>query len=195
MGQAVGVAVGDNPCSPTACTTHSVDLNFSDQGVGSSGYWSLGPLNSSTIVTVPSDGTESAYGFYLPSILVAGNLVLDVKTGDSSTDTYSFGIFNSSGAIVAHTSAQSFATGMIYVVPFAEPQLPIAFPPGKYYFGYTGTGSGGGSLTLVPFQAFLTPMAKAQVLTGTGGVLTPFTPPANAWASSATGAAAFAIAP
>ncbi|MGA7219205.1 MAG: hypothetical protein WBX38_12860 [Candidatus Sulfotelmatobacter sp.] len=189
LGQAVGVAAGDSGSG----TSHLVDLDFSNQGVGASGYWSAGPLNSAGGVTVPSNNTESAYGFYIPSILVASKVVLDASTGDNSSDTYSFGIFNSSGTIVAHTAAQSFTTSpTVYVVSFVE--NAVTFPPGKYYFGYTGTG-GTGSLVLIPFQAFLTPMVRTQVATGTGGTLVSFTPGADTWATSGSNSAAFALAP
>jgi hypothetical protein len=143
LGQAVGVAVGDSTAlCPTGCTSHLVDLDFSDQGVGSSGYWSAGPLNSSGSVTVLPNGNEYAYAFYIPSVLASSKLVLDVTTADNSSDTYSFGILNSSGIIVAYTTAQSFTTAQVYVVPFFEGTVTL--PPGKYYFAYTGTGSAGG---------------------------------------------------
>ena len=190
LGQAVGVAVGDGT---TNITTHLVDLDFSDQGVGSSGYWSAGPLSSGAAVTVLPNNQEYAYGVYVPSILAAGKLVLDITTGDNTTDTYSFGIFDHLGNIVAHLDPQTFPTGpTVYVVSFHE--STVTFPPGKYYFGYTGTGALG-SLTLIPFQAFLTPMAKASVASGTGGTLASFSPLPDAWAASGNGSAAFALAP
>lgn len=56
LGQALGAASGDDTtlaCYPS-CTTHSVDLNFSDQGVGSHG---------STTQVQLSDGTGAAGNF------------------------------------------------------------------------------------------------------------------------------------
>ncbi len=199
LGQSVGVAIGDSSTN-CPCTSHYVDLDFSDQGVGSSAYWSMAPLNSTGSITISANNTESAYGFYIPSVIASGSLVLDLTAPDNTTDTYSFGIFNSSGTIVAYTPAQTFPTTAtnVYVVSLFEPSTPpaagtVTLPPGKYYFGYTGTG--GGTLGLATFQAFLTPMVKMQVATGTGGTLVSFTPSSDAWASGGNSSAAFALAP
>ena len=190
LGQAVGVAVGD----PASTSSHPVDLNFSPQGVGSSGYWSAGPLNNGTGagVTISPNGTETAYGFYITSEIVAGRLVLDVKTADSTADTYSFGIFDQTGVIVAHTAGQSFGVATITTIAFAEGT--VTFTPGKYYFGYTGTG-GNSTLTLVPYQPLLIPFAAQTVASGTGGVLVPFSPSGDVWVNSLASTVSFALAP
>lgn len=187
LGQAVGVAVGDAGSS----TSHTVDLNFSDQGVGSSGYWSPGAVLGAA-VSAYSANTLYVYGFYMSSQTMSGHIVLDLHIDDAS-NLYSVGIYNSTGTLVAHIGPRSFSSTSISSNVVAFTEGTVLLNPGKYYFGFTGNAS---TLSFNALASILIPLGVTSSGTTSGGALpSSFTPPADAWAAGGTTASAFALAP
>ncbi|MGA7220400.1 MAG: hypothetical protein WBX38_18945 [Candidatus Sulfotelmatobacter sp.] len=113
IGQAVGVAVGD--LNPNALPTHAVDLDFSDQGVGSSGTSTIYATADTTVGMAPAGG---------------------VLVTDSSGDAHNSGITDGftttpyipqvTGAVnVTNTNAAVAATAIYPSAPVGEYALQV----------------------------------------------------------------------
>jgi len=136
--------------------------------------------------------TLFVYGFYIPSQVLSGHVVLDLHTPDAS-NLYSVGVYNASGTLVAHIAPRSFSSTLISanVVAFAEGT--VLFNPGKYYFGFTGNAT---TLAFNAFASILIPLGVTPEGGTSGGIVpSSFSPPTDSWTASGTSASAFALAP
>jgi hypothetical protein len=202
VGESIGIAVGDT-ASP-ATTSHLVDLVPQASALLQS-YWTNGPTAGS--VTIATSGTQYIYGLIIPAQVMAGHIVLDVATADTTpTNLYSVGIYAVTNSttlcmtftppcvvLVAHISPQAFTTTGVQA-PIAFQEGTVAFPTGKYYLGLTGEAT---ALKLASIVTTLIPLpATSEGPTTLGAQITgPFTPPADSWVAAGGSEPVIALAP
>ena len=76
-------------------------------------------------------------GMTLPASVTFSHLTIYVQTADSNaSDLYSWGIYNSSGSLVAHVAPRSLTAAGDTDVATVEGSVTLS--PGKYYFAYSG---------------------------------------------------------
>lgn len=199
-GESIGIALGD----AASTTNHTVDL-VPEASVLLQSYWTNGPTMGS--VTIAASGTQYIYGLIIPTPVMAGHIVLDVATADTtSTNLYSVGIYavtNSTTScmtftppcvvLVAHISPQAFTTPGVQA-PIAFQEGTVAFPTGKYYLGLAGEAT---VLKLSSIATTLIPLGAFSEGTTSGGaqITGPFTPPADSWVATTGSEPVIALAP
>lgn len=204
VGESVGIAVGD-PTILAAPNFHLVDLT-PEASVLLQSYWTNGPTQGS--VTITLSGTQYIYGLIIPTPVMAGHIVLDVATADTTaTNLYSVGIYAVTNSttlcgmtftppcvvLVAHISPRAFTAPGVQA-PIAFQEGTVAFPTGKYYLGLTGEAT---TLKLASIVTTLIPLSATSEGTTTGGaqITGPFTPPADSWVATTGSEPVIALAP
>jgi hypothetical protein len=152
-------------------------------GIADSGVMA-GPYSTEWI-TAPRAGTATAFnttgtkielwGVTLQFPLNTSTLSYNVSGADTTSNTYDLGIYNSSGALVAHTGAIAGSTAMVagaHSVSWSGTN-PKTLQPGKYYLATStsctsscATLSGDGSSAVVTFLS-----AGTVTTSGTQGAL------------------------
>lgn len=165
------------PITSTGGTTPAI-------GYTGPGYWTT-PSFSTNFSNVFLGGANQTYVAGLPIgyQVRCGHLSFNIGTPDA-VNSYDFGVYNSSGTLVANLGAAIYAAGGIKTVAFI--QGTVIFNPGLYYFGFTGTGTtltlsavaNNGGVWVFGFNA--------NVATSSGGVMpASITPPSPASPSDA----------
>jgi hypothetical protein len=112
-------------------------------------------------ISFNTTGTKiELFGVTLQFPLSTGTLTYDVTATDTTSNTYDLGLYNSSGALLAHTGAIAGSTAMTsgaHSVSWSGTN-PRTLQPGKYYLGITtsctsscATLAGDGSGAVVTF--------------------------------------------
>ena len=124
--------------SPGDNSTKLATTAFVMQQAGLSTTWIPFPgYNSINQAAFPTTAnTAAVFGFIVPTTLTTSKVLYRVgSTADNTANTYEIGIYNGSGALVAHFQAPgttfSPATGATKTQSWAEGTVTL--PPGKYY--------------------------------------------------------------
>ncbi|MGH9449402.1 MAG: beta strand repeat-containing protein, partial [Terriglobia bacterium] len=101
-------------------------------------FWTPGLYPNSTLGF--GLNTEAVSGITLTYPVTASSITLSVNSTDSTSgDLYSFGIFNSSGTLVAHIAPTALTTIGNFTASFLEGT--VSFAAGQYYVGTTANAS------------------------------------------------------
>ena len=123
---------------------------------------------------------EILFGTVILVPLSVGHMVINVTTADA-TNSYSFGLFNSSGTAICTTTAAIYSTTGFKVI--ACSQGTVSIPAGKYYFGVTGNAA-----TLVTAytanEGMFYPVTVTAIGTTSGIQPASITPPSDSWGNS-----------
>jgi hypothetical protein len=153
-------------------------------GTGAQTEFILGRTEGSSFNFTANHTEVSA--FYLPTPLTFGHFVFAIRTADNSGDLYDYGLYNSSGTLVADIGAQSITTTGVKNIALAGSWgSSVTLLPGLYYYAWTGN-----SGTLQPEggtagSGILSPACHVDVTSTTSnGVLNnSITPPTTSWAT------------
>lgn len=149
--------------------------------VPGTGYWVNGAASGASTITLCAVDTECYWSLFIPTPLTnIGHLVFNVGTADSSSDVYSFGIYSSSGALLASTTPVSYTATGVQTVALS---LAQNYAPGLFYLGITGHGG----VTLKPTAAAASLLNASALSAGatTGGNVVASFAPASTWALGA----------
>lgn len=124
-------------------------------------------------------------GFVIPNTIVASNIVVNVSGTDASNN-YDWGIYNASGNLVAHVGPRTVPSASLLDVSVVG--SPVTISPGKYYFAFTGVGSGAtlcrasgtAATTILTFLA----LTESATSSTSGTLPSAITIPADSWAVS-----------
>lgn len=130
-------------------------------------FWeSANTANFSVTGNGPTSNTTSLYCMALPDMVISNGITVDVTTTDG-TGFYDFGLYDSTGALKAHTGAVHLAGSGVVRIAFLS--TPITLVGGKYCVGTTGNATTATVNGYAGTAVTTSPILYAQVGTATGG--------------------------
>jgi hypothetical protein len=140
-----GTTLGFASVGPAPCQYYLSGLVLPAGSIPQSTYWCNGANQNGSGLVLAHNNTEYIWPEIITVLVKAGHLIIYVTTTETTGNgnNYSFGLFNSSGALIAHTSAASLSTLNANTLAFVEGTVTLQ---GLYAFGETtsatcGTGA------------------------------------------------------
>lgn len=158
------------------------NISISASGVTPQNYWVTGFYPNGTVGF--GDNTESVEGITLTYPVSASKITISVQTADTNAgNLYSFGVFNSSGTLLAHVLPTALTTTGDITLSFNEGI--VQFAAGQYYFGLT-TSATAPAARVYASAAAQTFRSDIDLGATTGGAQpATITPPATVWTTYA----------